>query len=89
MHDNDIFLIIDRDEAVFIGCFLIGLLAFAFAGEEPKTKPKPAADSPCAVTVAQYGAGDRWARIPRQPACAGELAPLPAHVLTMPMEVPQ
>lgn len=87
MNENDTFRLMDRDEAVAWGCLLVGLAAWAYAMPEPDVKPAPMPQR-CAVTVAQYGPGERWNPRAARPACAGELAQAPNDILTLPLEKP-
>lgn len=85
MHDNDSFRLIDPDEAVGIGCILLAIAAVSFGVEEPKAKPQVA--ERCPVTVAQYGAAERWIAQPRQPVCAGSPVELNNYTFTSPLEI--
>lgn len=39
----------------------------------------------CAVTVAQYGPGERWVSPSPSPACAGAVVPAPSYVMSSPL----
>jgi len=85
MRDDDSFRLIDPDEAVALGCFLIALAALQFAAEPTAEPQKPLTRPTCEVTVAQYGPGERWHPRAPQPTCATAGA-LPDHHLTKPLE---
>ena len=90
MGDNDSFRLIDHDEAVALGCFLIAIAAVTFAVDE---KPQPVAREavvqhcPGQQWVRQCGPVECWHQQPPAPVCInatlGELAP---HLLTHPLE---
>jgi hypothetical protein len=87
MHDSDKFQWMSIDDALAVISFVALLVGapfiLALGNPAPEVKPPP---QKCAVTVAQYGPTERWNPKPAQPACAGELAPLPNHALTYPLE---
>lgn len=86
MRDDDTFRLIDPDEAVALGCFLIALAALGNLFVEDKPTPQPVAQRACEITIAQYGPGERWVPKPPVLACAGAMVALPAHVLTSPVQ---
>lgn len=83
MNDNDAFRLIDRDEAVFFGCIVVAMVAFAFKAE-PAADPKPLPR--CEASVAQYGPGERWVANPKQPTCVQLHQDAPNNFLTYPLE---
>ena len=86
MRDDDTFRLISPDEAVGVGCFLLGIIAAAFAVDEPKQVLPEYAPPRCTVTVQQYGPGERWAPNHQQAACVASMDGLPNHILTSPVE---
>lgn len=84
MHDNESFRLIDPDLAVGIVCAGVAAAAILGAFPEPRVA-KAATPIQCQVTVAQYGAGERWVMLPREPRCAGRMVPAPNHILASPL----
>lgn len=93
MNDNDSFRLLTRDQAVMIGCFLIGIVAAIYGEDTPKSRTSPpVVQAPCA-TISQYGPGERWSRQSPPPQvadlplrCAGADFS-PNHVLSLPVVV--
>lgn len=87
MRDNDAFHLIDPDEAVAIGCLLIGIAAVAFVGDEaPKeVPPVPQQARQCDLTIAQFGPGERWYGYPHVYECVAAARDVPRHILTYPL----
>jgi hypothetical protein len=85
MRENDSFRLIDQDDAVIVLCFIIALLVVAFVREEKAEAPQPQPSQSCAVTVAQYGPGERFAPNAKAPVCATIAQEIPAHILTVPV----